>query len=241
MKRQAYQIWGVGALIAAVVLTVTGCGDSEHHHDGRMDMTPAAPHHDDRMELEDSHTHSDSAHSHADAGHMQHMSEVRMWLKEKLADQYDEPVPPATEAALAQGSEIYRNVCSSCHGLTGKGDGPASAGFAQKPADFTDVAHATYYSDQARLYLIRNGVPGTPMTAWKSLLSEEEIQAVYAYVRSLRSTDESAATSASAAHTEALYACPMHPNITSAQPGNCSICGMRLVLQDEDDHGSHLH
>ena len=59
-------------------------------------------------------------------------------------------------------------------------------------ADFTDAAHATYYSDQARLYIIRNRVPGTPMTAWKDLLSEAEIQAVFAYVRSLRSTEAAA-------------------------------------------------
>lgn len=28
---------------------------------------------------------------------------------------------------------------------------------------------------------------------------------------------------------KALYYCPMHPNFTSARPGNCSICGMSLV------------
>ena len=31
-----------------------------------------------------------------------------------------------------------------------------------------------------------------------------------------------------------IYACPMHPWITSDDPAtNCSICGMKLVLQSE--------
>ena len=31
-----------------------------------------------------------------------------------------------------------------------------------------------------------------------------------------------------------IYACPMHPWITSTDPSaNCSICGMKLVVQDK--------
>jgi Cu(I)/Ag(I) efflux system membrane fusion protein len=30
-----------------------------------------------------------------------------------------------------------------------------------------------------------------------------------------------------------LYQCPMHPWITSGEPGNCTICGMRLVAAEE--------
>jgi len=34
----------------------------------------------------------------------------------------------------------------------------------------------------------------------------------------------------SSATPRALYQCPMHPTMTSERPGDCPICGMRLVL-----------
>jgi Cu(I)/Ag(I) efflux system membrane fusion protein len=30
-------------------------------------------------------------------------------------------------------------------------------------------------------------------------------------------------------HTEPGYVCPMHPDVTSDEPGDCPICGMDLV------------
>ncbi len=36
------------------------------------------------------------------------------------------------------------------------------------------------------------------------------------------------------------YFCPMHPQITSDKPGACPVCGMDLVLtEDEEEHGDH--
>ncbi len=37
----------------------------------------------------------------------------------------------------------------------------------------------------------------------------------------------------SGAHKTALYSCPMHPAYTSDKPGDCPICGMRLVPVDK--------
>lgn len=31
------------------------------------------------------------------------------------------------------------------------------------------------------------------------------------------------------------YVCPMHPEVTSDKPGDCSICGMALVLKTDDN------
>ncbi len=37
---------------------------------------------------------------------------------------------------------------------------------------------------------------------------------------------------------EAKYTCPMHPEVTSDQPGECPKCGMALVLSDSLNVGS---
>lgn len=76
------------------------------------------------------------------------------------------------------------------------------------------------------------------MKGWESALNEKEIQSVYAYVASLRSSENEEEHE----HAEGTYACPMHPEITSNEPGNCSKCGMNLKLKEkEHDHGGHTH
>jgi hypothetical protein len=35
------------------------------------------------------------------------------------------------------------------------------------------------------------------------------------------------------------YTCPMHPQVRSDKPGNCSICGMELVPKKEESHEGH--
>lgn len=40
-----------------------------------------------------------------------------------------------------------------------------------------------------------------------------------------------------AQHADPTYVCPMHPEITSKEPGTCPICGMDLVLLDASGEG----
>lgn len=40
----------------------------------------------------------------------------------------------------ASGAAMYRAYCASCHGVRGKGDGPAAPALKQRPADLTTLA-----------------------------------------------------------------------------------------------------
>jgi mono/diheme cytochrome c family protein len=47
-------------------------------------------------------------------------------------------VPPAPTSA-ADGAEMYREYCAVCHGLDGKGMGPAMPALKKMPADLTEL------------------------------------------------------------------------------------------------------
>ena len=40
----------------------------------------------------------------------------------------------------ADGAEMYRSYCAACHGVSGKGDGPAAKALNTKPSDLTQLA-----------------------------------------------------------------------------------------------------
>ncbi len=44
------------------------------------------------------------------------------------------------QPVLEEGRHMYLNLCASCHGSTGKGDGPMAAELVNKPPDLTQIA-----------------------------------------------------------------------------------------------------
>lgn len=177
-------------LIALTLVFAMSCGGSsnseseEHEHAESDEHNMEGMDHD--MEGMD-HDMEGMDHDHDEGGgHMAHMNDIKAWLKTELGDNYDEPVGEATEEQLAKGKEIFTKNCTACHGMEGKGDGPAAAALDPKPADFTDPEHSAFYSDRGRIHIITNGIEGAAMVGWKTILKEDEIHSVYMYVRSLR-------------------------------------------------------
>ena len=89
----------------------------------------------------------------------------------------------------AAGKANYDMYCATCHGATGAGDGPAGAALQPPPRSFSDPAQMAGKTDEQLLEVIRNGSPGTAMTAWGSIISSETDQAnILAYIRSFAAT-----------------------------------------------------
>jgi mono/diheme cytochrome c family protein len=115
----------------------------------------------------------------------QRLEIVRREIQAALGEKYDEPVPAASPAQLARGLELYPQLCAGCHGARGDGAGVESGGLLQHPSSFIDPAQATFFSEQARLHIIRKGIGGTAMVGWEEVLPESDIVAIYMYVRHL--------------------------------------------------------
>lgn len=47
---------------------------------------------------------------------------------------------PARDLSPTDGPAMFKSYCSPCHGISGKGDGPAAAALTPKPADLTQFA-----------------------------------------------------------------------------------------------------
>jgi mono/diheme cytochrome c family protein len=85
------------------------------------------------------------------------------------------------------GKMLYegKGQCFLCHGLSGKGDGPAAHMHRpHPPRDFTDCAFQKEREDGELFWIIKYGSPGTGMQRLiPGQLSEEEGWKIVAYVR----------------------------------------------------------
>ena len=82
---------------------------------------------------------------------------------------------------MASGKKLAETNCASCHGASGKGDGPAAAALNPKPADWTS-AKVQAESEGELFWKISNG--RGPMPPWKHL-SEKDRWDLVSYVKSL--------------------------------------------------------
>lgn len=94
--------------------------------------------------------------------------------------------PPSRPFDLAAGKALYRQNCSSCHGPSGFGDGPAAkAVIGPPPAALAGPgSHAVAAGLEFRV--VSAGVKGTAMVAWGDKLTADQRWDVVAYVNSLR-------------------------------------------------------
>jgi len=88
-----------------------------------------------------------------------------------------------------EAKQLYEATCAACHGVSGKGDGPAGQALQPKPVDFTTALKG---KDEAYLTKVitegGTGVGKSPMMpAYQGVLSDEQIQGLIQYVKGFAS------------------------------------------------------
>ena len=95
----------------------------------------------------------------------------------------------ATRASLAAGAAAYARYCASCHGTTGRGDGPlaaATAAYGARPSNLADPAWQHGGSDGEIFVAIRDGIgPAFAMDAFGARLAERDIWNVVNFLKQL--------------------------------------------------------
>jgi copper transport protein len=92
------------------------------------------------------------------------------------------PVLP-TQQSVEAGRVIYAARCASCHGVGGRGDGPAGEFLARRPSDL--IVHVPLHPDRRLFEFIRDGVPGRGMPGAGGETSERQIWDLVNYLRAL--------------------------------------------------------
>lgn len=95
----------------------------------------------------------------------------------------------ASAGDVSKGKKIYDELCWRCHGRSGKSDGPVSFAMDPRPRDLTDRMYMSQISDEELLAVIKEGGAAfgksPAMMAFKGALSDDDIRAVIAFIRTL--------------------------------------------------------
>lgn len=88
-----------------------------------------------------------------------------------------------TPQLLSEGETLYKSNCASCHGETGAGGGPASAGLNPAPRNFTSPDGWKNGAKLSQIYTtLQEGIPGSAMVSYDYLLPEQKFALAH-YIR----------------------------------------------------------
>ena len=90
---------------------------------------------------------------------------------------------PLNQESIQSGQVTYATTCATCHGDTGKGDGPAGLLLNPPPADL--AVHVPLHSDTELYGFIADGIEGTPMVAQRDNLTPDQIWHLVNYIRTI--------------------------------------------------------
>jgi mono/diheme cytochrome c family protein len=98
------------------------------------------------------------------------------------------PIPPAEGDALEAGRSLYERYCGLCHGMDGEGARPDPYAVGAAPPH-NDEGHTWHHADQQNFATVWYGGYGA-MPAFHDRLSEDEIFAILAYIKTWWAEDQ---------------------------------------------------
>ena len=90
---------------------------------------------------------------------------------------------PLNQESVEIGHVTYTATCATCHGDTGRGEGPAGLALNPPPADLS--IHVPLHTDSELYSFIAEGIEGTPMVAQLGNLTSDEIWHLVNYIRTI--------------------------------------------------------
>jgi mono/diheme cytochrome c family protein len=90
----------------------------------------------------------------------------------------------ASDESLGRGKKLFENYCTTCHGLSGSGQGPAAHGITTFPRQLWVWNNADSSADGYLFWFITNG--RNEMPPWGLILSENDRWDVINYIKTLK-------------------------------------------------------
>jgi mono/diheme cytochrome c family protein len=98
-------------------------------------------------------------------------------------------VGDASGGDAARGEHQYVQLCASCHGPRGDGDGPLATALDPRPAHHSDGNYMNALSDEHLFRVIKQGGAAVGKSAlmapWEGTLDDSQIWDVVAFLRSI--------------------------------------------------------
>jgi len=101
-----------------------------------------------------------------------------------------------TAGGAGEGKQIFATTCAACHGLDGAGG--------EHGPDISRRREVQGLTDQRLQQIVRGGVPGTGMPAFRSL-SDTQLKAVVRYLRTLQGQGATAEVFGDPRHDRAIF------------------------------------
>jgi len=122
-----------------------------------------------------------------DPAHRQRLGRHRAFMTEGVPPDYRGQLNPLapTRNVVKEGSMLYQKQCAVCHGAEGMGDGEAAKSLNPSPALLAYMVQRPQSVDEYMMWTISEGGKafGTPMPAFKDMLSEEDIWKIVTFMR----------------------------------------------------------